>query len=263
MAKTNEEFDRIFREKLEKHQEKPSALAWERLNHQLPEAKSSKRGIWWSVAASISILIVAGWMFWKNTSEINQGQLLAEEGKTIEELTSDLETPTSSENVEIPSTTESKVAQATKTQPTTTRPASEQPQINFNPQVEIQSASPNPEVEKTQSLIASLEQTTKELQVNIPSVSVEMNEVTLPVIQPSTIQQTVAEVIPAEEDAPLYRVNIYSDGIKKGTEPDKNLITEMGKTVGKVEGLLGKVDEGFADLQDKKNNLFTTLTSRK
>ena len=116
MAKTNEEFDRIFREKLEKHQEKPSALAWERLNHQLPEAKSSKRGIWWSVAASISLLIVAGWMFWKNTSEINQGQLLAEEGKTIEELTSDLETPTSSENVEIPSTTESKVAQATKSE---------------------------------------------------------------------------------------------------------------------------------------------------
>jgi rRNA processing protein Gar1 len=73
----------------------------------------------------------------------------------------------------------------------------------------------------------------------------------------------VAEATPSAEDAPLYRVNIYSDGLKKGSEPDKNLITEMGKTVGKVEGLLGKVDEGFADLQDKKNSLFATLTSKK
>jgi hypothetical protein len=263
MAKTNEEFDRIFREKLENHQEKPSALAWERLNNQLPTSKSSHRGIWWAVAASVAVVLVSGWMFWKSSGEIDQKQLLAEEAATTEELASSQETPTSSESIEITALTESTKGQVTQSQPTTKQITLKPNQVKSTQQVERNIPNPSSETEKSQALIAVAEQSSKELQVTTPPVSVEINEATLPAILPATMQQTVAEATPAAEDAPLYRVNIYSDGLKKGNEPDKNLITEMGKTVGKVEGLLGKVDEGFADLQDKKNNLFATLTSRK
>jgi hypothetical protein len=33
--------------------------------------------------------------------------------------------------------------------------------------------------------------------------------------------------------------------------------------VGQVEGFLGKVDDGLITLQDKKDNLFASLTSKK
>ena len=265
MAKTNEEFDRIFREKLEKHQEKPSALAWERLNDQLPTSKSSHRGIWWAVAASVAVVLMSGWMFWKNSGEIGQEQLLAEEANTTEALTSSEENPaTSSESTGIVSQTEIIKDQKSQNQPTVTRSASNQHQVNSAQKIGKEKVKPTSEITKSQALIAMDEQSTRELQVTVPPVSLEINKATLPVTQPATVQQTVAEATnTAAEDGPIYRINIYSDGLKKGPEPEKNLITEMGKTVGKVEGLLGKVDERFADLQDRKNNLFTTLTSRK
>ena len=65
------------------------------------------------------------------------------------------------------------------------------------------------------------------------------------------------------EDLDGYRIRIFSDGLKKEEAPNKNLITELGKTVGQVEGLLDKLDEGLVDIQDKKDRLFSTLTSRK
>jgi hypothetical protein len=46
-------------------------------------------------------------------------------------------------------------------------------------------------------------------------------------------------------------------------QEDKTLIGGLNKKVEQVEGLLGKVDQGFADLQDAKNNLFTALLTKK
>ena len=73
----------------------------------------------------------------------------------------------------------------------------------------------------------------------------------------------MAEAKTQTEDEPLYRVSIYSDGVKKGEPANKNLITELGKTVGQVEGLLGKVDDGLISIQDKKDNLFANLSTKK
>jgi hypothetical protein len=51
--------------------------------------------------------------------------------------------------------------------------------------------------------------------------------------------------------------------LKKEEAPNKNLITELGKTVGQVEGLFDKLDEGFVEIQDRKDRFFSSLTSRK
>jgi len=51
--------------------------------------------------------------------------------------------------------------------------------------------------------------------------------------------------------------------LKKEEAPNKNLLTELGKTVGQVEELLGKLDEGIEGLQEKKERLFSSLISRK
>mgnify|MGYP001481084539 CR=1 FL=1 len=84
-------------------------------------------------------------------------------------------------------------------------------------------------------------------------------EADIPQIKPLDLNATVAELQPTTEEAPAYKVTIVSNGIKE----DKNLISGIGKKVDQVEGILGKVDEGFATLQDAKNSLFTSLTSKK
>lgn len=260
MAKQNEQLDRFFREKLEGHQEKPSMLAWERLESQLPSSRSSNRGIWWAVAASASVLLVAGWFFWKNTGELEPDQLLAEDGSATKEVTTETQSVENAEaNPEILPELPAVEPQITKT---TATPAKSN-QTQSTPKQHIKSLPNSSTEQKPQNLIAEAEIPQKEIQIGTPQIGLEINEVKLPEIQPNTIQQAVAEAKASEEEAPLYRINIYSDGLKKGVEPEKNLITEVGKTVSKVEGLLGKVDEGFAELQDKKNNLFASLTSRK
>ncbi|OYX15845.1 MAG: hypothetical protein B7Z16_12625 [Algoriphagus sp. 32-45-6] len=265
MAKQNEQLDRLFREKLEDHQEKPSMLAWERLESQLPASQSSNRGIWWAVAASASLLLVAGWFVWKNSGEIASEQLLAEDVTTTEELTSPQKSTDQTENqAEIIEEISSEgPKEVSNSETPTIEPKTNPSQNSSSPKSTLKTLPKSSSEQKPQNLIAEAEVSQPEIQINTPPIGLEINEVVLPEIQPVTILPTVAEAQSTEDEAPLYRVNIYSDGIKKGTEPDKNLITEVGKTVGKVEGLLGKVDEGFAELQDKKNSLFASLTSRK
>ena len=65
------------------------------------------------------------------------------------------------------------------------------------------------------------------------------------------------------EEMDGYRIRIFSDGLKKEEPANKNLITELGKTVGQVEGLLDKLDVGFVEIQEKKERFFSSLTSRR
>lgn len=262
MGKTNEDFDRTFREKLENHEEKPSALAWEKLESRLPGRKYSGFGIWWAVAASLSIFLVSGWLFWKNSKEPTQKNQLSEEQPAIkktEELPSspaqvqEWVAATQPEQVKIP---EKSVIQS-KSSPhdakNTNQPLREE-SINKTNQVE----------ENTPTLVATVETFTLELPSPTAKTDLKSAEQSLSASEGLISQKSIAEAKPSDEEpSSVYRVKIYSDGLKKGAEPDKNLITEMGKTVGKVEGLLGKVDEGFAELQDKKNSLFAGLTSKK
>lgn len=260
MAKTNEEFDRIFREKLENHEEKPSALAWEKLESRLPGKKTSRVGIWWSVAAGMSIFLVSGWLFWKNSGETTPKPQLTEEN------------PVSQKTQEVPSSPEPNRKWVAATQP-------EQGQIIEKSVVQSKTllASTNPSQALNEGSIPHNEQAVENLPTLIATVetskpefpSLPVTEDLKPIDQPISAGETlipqkmIAEATYTEEEPFLYRVKIYSDGLKKGAEPDKNLITEVGKTVGKVEGLLGKVDEGFAELQDKKNSLFAGLTTKK
>ena len=88
-----------------------------------------------------------------------------------------------------------------------------------------------------------------------------VEELKLPTLALPNLQvnETVAKAEPTKVEEPAYRVKIYSDGL----EEDKSLIGGISKKVEQVEGFLGKVDQGFADLQDAKNNLFTALVSKK
>jgi hypothetical protein len=78
----------------------------------------------------------------------------------------------------------------------------------------------------------------------------------------TTATSSQASLADAEE-IEGYRIRIFSDGLKKEEAPNKNLITELGKTVGQVEGLLDKLDVVFVEIQEKKERFFSSLTSRR
>lgn len=255
MAKTNENFDRHFREKLDGHREKPSALAWERLESQLPKQSKPAVGIWWAIAASVTALFVAGYAFWPTEEGNPEEVLLADKTEMPAEVTSPsidqaestpeplAKTELQTEPVNPANQPEEKPKSTQKTKPTTP------PMLTPGPQNLIA------EVEKPQT---ELSKTTSE-----PELKTEGLQVAIPEIKSPEIPKTLAEAETPAQEEPLYRVSIYSNGIKKGEPTEKNLITELGKTVGQVEGLLGKVDDGLISLQDKKDNLFASLTNKK
>jgi len=255
MAKTNEQFDQHFREKLDGHQEKPSMLAWERLESQLPKSSKPALGVWWAVAASVTILLVAGYSFWSNEESIPTETLVAEKTEISIGNAEEKADQSSSEAQEI----------TPETQPEALTPA-ETPVNNRPKTVARPKSTPEPTLSQTyQNLIAQAEDkpTEQPIVVPVPELKTEELPVTMPELKAPELEKTVAQNTSVADEEPLYRVNIYSNGVTKGEAPEKNLINELGKTVGQVEGFLGKVDNGLIELQDKKDNLFSSLVSKK
>ncbi|TFV94451.1 hypothetical protein E4S40_10535 [Algoriphagus kandeliae] len=257
MAKKNEHIDVIFREKLENHEVKPSQLAWERLEHQLPkEEKSSTRIYWWAAAAAVLVIFLVGSLLRNPSQPFEEEQLTAEKVETAEnqpsqapEVVEDLvadNTPIETEENSTP------IIEKPKQEITNQKPQS-------TPEIKNQFEEPS------KNLIAEAQIPEKEEIEEEKINQAEIAPITLPIereipeLKPMDLNQAVAELKTEEPQEPTYKVTIISDGIKD----DKNLIAGIGKKVDQVGGILGKVDEGFANLQDAKNNLFASLTTRK
>lgn len=253
MAKSDEELDRVFREKLENQEASPSLAAWDKLEAQLDAAKQPKKSSWWAIAASMPLLLGLGYLIWSQVPQTEQENSLA----ASEEV---LEVPLVPESTPKTETVVSEEAQYQNPLAETATPSSSKPILKSN-------------LPQENSKVVNLENVVAET-VSYPSpqtaVAMEVNSITESKIwqtpeptqttpSPSTTQPSLAD----GEDLDGYRIRIFSDGLKKEEAPNKNLITELGKTVGQVEGLLDKLDEGLVDIQDKKDRLFSSLTSRK
>jgi len=263
MAKESTKMDQFFREKLSTHEEKPSSLAWERLENQLPKKSKSTIGIWWAAAASIVLVLSIGYLVMKASNPTQSPTLISE--NTPEEVVDSPSTSTpSSEEIKIPETTEQQgnqpdeklVKEDLKARPTPTNTDSKT--AKSSPKIE-----PAPSSSK---LIAMTEADKEEEKVVLPEMTpivVDEIEIKEPKLVESDLTQSLAaETIVEKVEEPAYKVTIYSNGIKESAK-DKNLIAGIGKKVEQVEDLIGKVDQGFADLQDAKENLFVSLLTKK
>ena len=252
MAKSDELLDRVFREKLENQESAPGPAAWDKLEAQLDAAKQPKKSSWWAIAAAMPLLLGLGYLIWSQAPQSDEESSLA----AIEEVSTS--TPGSESTIEAKTMVPEEAQKpASLTEKGTSR--SSKPTLKSSlPQENAKEVKMESRVAEALSLPVS--QTTVEEQVN----STESK--TLLTAEPSrinTIPSTPQATLADEEDLDGYRIRIFSDGLKKEAAPTKNLITELGKTVGQVEGLLDKLDEGFVEIQDKKERLFSSLTSRK
>ena len=68
--------------------------------------------------------------------------------------------------------------------------------------------------------------------------------------------------IEEEEEVMTYKITIKSNGISEKPE-NQGLIAGIENKVDKIGGLLSKVEQGFADLQDAKDNLFVSNNTSK
>ncbi|SFG07726.1 hypothetical protein SAMN04487988_101324 [Algoriphagus hitonicola] len=245
--------DKIFRQKLENHEEKPSALAWERLENQLPSQPRKNRGFLWAAAAVILVLLSVGALFWSNDSTIKKEDLLASE-----EQNPALESPsTSFEQVETP-----KVEENPDVIDSELKSDSKQSEKTVKPAEENQSSA-NFKTPATNNLLAEADK--KEETVSDEKSAIIRNkseplfvEKNLPELKTVPSNPTIAELNPVSPEKPAYTVTIRSDGLKD----NKGLVANLGKTVDQLEGLTEKVDL-FANLQDAKNGLYARLTSKK
>jgi hypothetical protein len=250
MAKSDEVLDRVFREKLENHQETPSLAAWDTLASQLdPKQAPKNRNAWWAIAAAIPLILGAAFLFWSIEQEPEKQASLAE----AEEITNEV--------VRTIPMTPSPSVEAEKEMSSTS---------SFSTPIErgqtgIKTQQRNP--------VTSIAEVTTQNEAVPASIPVFMAEVVPDAPEPirspaAALAETKSISTPSTnealaEEGGSYRIRIYSDGLQKAAPKEKNLVTELGKTVGQVESLLGKLDEGIGGIQEKKERLFSSLTSKK
>jgi hypothetical protein len=250
MAKSDDTLDRVFREKLENHQETPSPAAWDTLASQLdPKQAPKNRNAWWAIAAAIPLAIGTAFLFWSTGQEPEKQAPLAKAQEINPEVVTN------------PPVTASPLVEPEKEMPSTSSVSSsiERAQTGIKTQ-QRNSVTSIAEVNAQNEVVpASIPVFTAEVVPDAPEPTRTPATIlaeTKSISTPST-NETVAE------EGGSYRIRIYSDGLQKAAPKEKNLVTELGKTIGQVEGLLGKLDEGIGGIQEKKERLFSSLTSKK
>ncbi len=251
MAKSDDALDRVFREKLENHQENPSLGAWDNLANQLDTKQApQKRNAWWAIAASITLALGAAFLFWSIGEEPEKQVTLTE----AHEINKDV--------VINPPVNPSTSSEAEKDIPSnsTVSTSVERAQIGIKTQHQNSAASEAEVITQNEAVPATVSVYTAEV---VPQTTEQVPSPAIPLVAaPNSINTPSTNEVLAEEGG-YYRIRIYSDGLQKGTPQEKNLVSELGKTVGQVEGLLGKLDEGYVEIQEKKGRLFSSLTSRR
>lgn len=257
MAKESTKMDQFFRKKLSTHEEKPSSLAWERLENQLHKNPKSTRGIWWAAAASIILILSVGYLVMQAGNPVQTPTLIS--ANTPDEVVGS-STPAPKE-VQVPETTGQQDNQ------TDENPVKKDLKAKPTPPTTISKpAKPSPKIEAAPSsgkLVAMTgldKKGEKNVLPELAPIVVDKIEINEPKLIEQDLPQSLAADVIVEE--PAYKVTIYSNGIKE-SDKDKNLIADIGKKVEQVEDLIGKVDQGFADLQDAKENLFVSLLTKK
>lgn len=240
MANTENNLDRYFREKLEKHEEKPSTLAWERLDQELGRKKPSYVPFL-RMAATLLLVMGLTFVFWQlDNNKEQSGEQLAEveeasKREEVVEMNGNLAFEEEEEEIRLEPKEKANAGQMAKTAPS----------VENLPARKVQ--------EEPVSSILLAEERPQRVEVK----PIELPEIPLAELRLDHAITSAQNLSMEAEEEVNYRVIIKSSGIKD--EPKKpNLIEGIENNVNKLGTFLSKVEQGFADLQDAKNNLFAS-----
>ncbi len=245
----DKKLDALFREKLSNHEIQPSPNSWFKLAPQLDEEKKSRRLIWGNYAAGFLILLGMG------IGIQYRDRILPDLGKEMVTEIPSAQVPVPSPLGQVEKVTVPEVFGTPYTAPTD-KPT----QKEFSP------STPTP-TDRPGNQVASL-----------PIYPLERKEIPLPPLdqreEVSTdgiaFEQVLISIdmkkdlpeVNAPENGIAYTVKIVSRGY--AIAPDKGqLVEDLENKLEKIGGFLTKVDKGFGDLQDAKNELLFQVMARK
>ncbi|MCH7403623.1 hypothetical protein ACFOUP_13445 [Belliella kenyensis] len=251
MANQDKNMDEVFRRKLQNHEEKPSSLAWEKLESKLPAPESKKRYPFLKVAASIILIAGLGYTSWFMSNDLmlpKEQMAHQNEGDTSSTTIIDQKTLTENPSQKVVEA-ELVVEEATSVK------------VDQGSQGKLTADNSKLVIDKPSQKI---DKEVKSLDPKIEKLEeIDLPQLDLPQLDLSQ-SITLAENQKTHEE-PSYRVTIKSSGLKE--EPiipaKQGLIDDIEEKVEKIGGLLSKVDQGFAELQDAKNNLFASITTKR
>ncbi|HSI74706.1 MAG TPA: hypothetical protein VK957_02375 [Lunatimonas sp.] len=236
--------DTLFREKLSNHEIQPSPRAWSKLEQQLSENKKPLWLIWGNYAAGFLLLlgIGIGYQYWNQTAPDSGKELITEITPVQPSPLAPVDTVTVPKVSENPSII----------QPAQRKPAPSKPAPAYKPSEQLANVSTDPTARLEESLPPADQREevwTELLAVDLATIQLDIDEI-------------IAE-IPHQENEIAYTVKIVSRGY--AIAPDKGqLVDGIENKLEKIGGFFTKVDKGFGDLQDAKNDLiFQVMASKK
>jgi hypothetical protein len=246
MANADKNFDQYFKERLAKHEEKPSQLAWERLERQLPK---KEKGMWipiMGIAATLLLFLAVGYVVWQFNQETETNipmtaEVTSDKGDPSSEIIKGTEAEPLNPIEEFTAVPEEQTKQETKPSQTPQKKATVPKPIH--------------------------KETPKELLAEIPKNDERIDEATFEtpeiIIPDFDVNEAIAQNnLEEEEEVMTYKITIKSNGITEKPE-NQGFIAGIENKVDKIGGLLSKVEQGFADLQDAKDNLFVSNNTSK
>jgi predicted transcriptional regulator len=250
MANVNKSFDQFIKNKLVNHEEKLPTQAWEKLNLQLNQKDRKTPFLYLKIAASLLVILGMAYLILTSApdDEVFQNTNYQADNtpfKSEEVEASKNEIPTDDPTLE-------------KVELLDTKTTNQINNEKESKELEISTKSKKTPIFQeeidTKQLIASIQE---KLDQSLTTVDFEKVELTTAIENESMNRQSLAS---ADQEV-KYSIKIISNGIKE--EPQKPaIINEIENKIDKIGGWLGKVDQGFADLQDAKNNLFASITTK-
>lgn len=244
MAK-EKDIDRLFQDKLTDHTVQPSVLAWDKLEGRLSRKKKSG-ALWMRIAAAILLIGGLSVLIWLGVENTRQELDILADQEPAQEYRA-LDSPVLPENTPPAQVqAEAEKEEATKRE---------------SPQAPDKRMSPKTTGKRAVATILS-EEPNQAAKENI--ILPEFTAIELPPLNQEllAVESSLVAFDGREEEEVAYKVTIISNGLR-GKPEKEGLVGEIENKIDKIGGLIGKVDQGFADLQDAKNNLFTSITARK
>lgn len=242
----NQQPDKLFHDKLSSYQRTAPAHAWDKIDAGLSQQTNTKSiGLWWKIAASVSVIGVAAYLLWPVASNSNV------EPSALTEVQPQMQQPVTTNNIPQPEVSDKKnfIAEKTvmpKSQNQNSTVVDKEPQINV-----AKNESPS---------VTLLNQTDVESQtISVAENSVEQQNTT--VALHADEEQSVEVMNSSIEHKPVRLVFTVTDSeeyldkkaLAQATDEDKDAST-FKKLLKKAKDLKNNQDP-FGDLREKKNEI--------
>lgn len=243
MADKNNDFDKLFKDALSGHTSSPDPEVWEKLSASLENKKAGMVFPGWKWAVAAAVVLVSFWLIYQPINVTVKDSTIAVKDTKFSEKKPFLIPPPAefsekekvkrqTKNIATESITESKKF-TTKEKPAK---ALQQESLPIKERVR----------EQLPQVLAQIEPNSKD-------------ELTKTISKQLAFDTSIIREEQTEKPNKDYKVKIISNGY--AIQPEKEQLVEGLEN--KIGGFFTKVDEGFGDLRDAKNNLFASLTTKR